>query len=52
MHRCVGAEDLQRGGFLFAELCLGPWPILWHYVLAMSIYDSPILHLRFVLRLR
>ena len=28
VHWCVGAEDLRRGGVLFAELCLGPWPVL------------------------
>ena len=52
VHLCVGAEDLQRCGVLFAEPCPSPWLVLCHYVLAMSVYDCPILHLRFVLRLR
>ena len=52
VHRCVGAEDLQRCGVLFAESCPGPWPVLWHHVLPMSVYDCPIRHLRFVPRLR
>ena len=47
----LGAEDFQRGGVAFAELCPCPRPVLWHYVLAMPVYHYPVLRLWSVLRL-